>query len=139
EKNQSVPTGSPVTQGQDRADWTQPLVVSMADPRNLYYASQFVYKSTDLAVSWAKISPDLTRPDPGVPASLDAAAAEHVDRNQKRGVVYALSPPPLSAALLWAGTDDGLIQLSPDDGKTWNDVTPAAVTPWSRVTGIEAS
>src|SRR4051812_11590824 len=121
EKNQSISTGSPVMQGQDRADWTQPLVVSMADPRNLYYASQFVYKSTDLASSWTKISPDLTRPDPGVPASLDAAAAEHVDRNQKRGVVYALCPSPLSAPLVWAGTDDGLIQLSPDDGKTWND------------------
>jgi hypothetical protein len=111
----------------------------MADPRNLYYASQFVYKSADMAASWTKISPDLTRPEPGVPSTLDAAAAEHVDRNQKRGVVYALCPSPLTAPLLWAGTDDGLIQVSPDDGKTWNDVTPSAVTPWSRITGIEAS
>jgi hypothetical protein len=111
----------------------------MADPRALYYASQFLYKSTDLAATWTKISPDLTRPDPGVPPNLDAAAAEQVDRNGKRGVIYAVSPSPILVPLLWAGTDDGLIHVSTNDGKSWQNVTPTAVTSWSRVTGIEAS
>src|SRR4051812_29072852 len=96
ETNQLVSgTTAPVTQGVDRADWTQPLVISMADPHALYYASQFLYKSTDAAATWTKISPDLTRPDPGVPANLDAAAASHTDRNDKRGVIYAVAPSPL--------------------------------------------
>ncbi len=132
-------TTAPVTQGVDRADWTQPLVISMADPHALYYASQFLYKSTDAASSWTKISPDLTRPDPGIPPNLDAAAAAHTDRNEKRGVIYAVAPSPLVVPMLWVGTDDGLIHLTMNDGKTWQNVTPPPVTSWSRVTGIEAS
>src|SRR5262249_49852188 len=60
-------------------------------------------------------------------------------RNGKRGVIYAVAPSPLQAPLIWIGTDDGLIQVTPDDGKSWRDVTPQAMTAWSRVTGIEAS
>jgi len=123
----------------ERADWTQPLVFSKADPRALYYASQFVYKSIDGAKTWAQLSGDLTRADPGVPPNLDAAAAAHVDRNAKRGVVYTIAPSPLSAPTVWVGTDDGVIQLTVDDGKSWQDVTPTALTAWSRVTMIEAS
>ena len=115
------------------------LVLSPADPRALYYANQFQFKSTDGAKSWKVISPDLTRPDPGIPPNLDAAAAAQVDRNAKRGVIYTIAPSPKAAALIWIGTDDGLIQLTTDDGKTWRDVTPAALTPWSRVTMLEAS
>jgi photosystem II stability/assembly factor-like uncharacterized protein len=122
-----------------RADWTQPLVFSPADPRALYYANERLYKSSDGARTWTAVSPDLTRADPGVPATLDAAAAAQVDRNGKRGVIYAVSPSPLDAPLLWIGTDDGLIQRSTNDGGSWTNVTPPAMTPWSRVTGIEAS
>jgi len=122
-----------------RGDWTQPLVLSPADPHALYYANQFLFKTTDGAKSWKVISPDLTRPDPGVPPNLDAAAAAQVDRNAKRGVIYTIAPSPKIAALIWIGTDDGLIQLTTDDGKTWRDVTPAVLTPWSRVTMLEAS
>ena len=111
----------------------------MADPRALYYASETVYKSIDTAQTWTKISGDLTRPDPGIPANLDAAAAAQVDRNQKRGVVYALAPSPLVIPMVWAGTDDGLIHVTMNDGKHWQDVTPPPLTPWSRVTSIEAS
>ena len=132
-------TTSPTTAGDDRGDWTQPLVLSKADPRSLYYASQYLYKSTDSARTWTKISADLTRPDPGIPPNLDAAAAEHTDRNGKRGVIYAVAPSPLLVPMLWVGTDDGLIQVTTNDGKTWQNVTPPAVTSWSRVTGIEAS
>jgi len=123
----------------DRADWTQPLVLSPADPHALYYASQFLYKTTDAARTWTRISGDLTRLDPGAPATLDAAAAAQTDRNGKRGVIYAVSPSPLRAPMVWIGTDDGLIQLTLDDGASWRDMTPPAITAWSRVTGIEAS
>src|SRR5689334_5793417 len=138
--NQPAPaTPVPLQQGVDRADWTQPLVFSKADTKALYYASQFVYKSPDSGQSWSKISGDLTRPDPGAPPNLDAGAKEHTDRNGNRGVVYAVSPSPMQAPLVWVGTDDGLVHVTPDDGKTWQNVTPSAITAWSRVTSIEAS
>ncbi len=54
------------------------------------------------------------------------------------GVVYTISPSPLSATTVWVGTDDGLIQVTRDDGKTWTDVTPPAMTPWSKVSQVEA-
>ncbi|HYX82711.1 MAG TPA: glycosyl hydrolase, partial [Gemmatimonadales bacterium] len=122
-----------------RGDWTQPLVLSAADPHALYYANQFLFKSTDGAKSWKVISPDLTRANLSVPSTLDAAAAAQVDRNGKRGVIYTIAPSPKLAPLIWVGTDDGLIQVTTDAGKTWRDVTPAALTPWSRVTMLEAS
>ena len=122
-----------------RADWTQPLVFSRADPHSLYYANQYLFKSVDGATSWRRISPDLTRPDPGVPANLDATAAAQVDRNGKRGVIYTIAPSPLQAPVIWVGTDDGLIHLTTDDGATWQNLTPAALTTWSRITMMEAS
>jgi hypothetical protein len=122
-----------------RADWTQPLVLSKVGAHALYYGAQFLFRSADEAKSWSRISPDLTRENPGAPSTLDATAAAATDRNGKRGVIYTIAPSPLSAPLLWIGTDDGYIQLTPDDGASWRNVTPAAMTPWSRVTMIEAS
>jgi photosystem II stability/assembly factor-like uncharacterized protein len=132
-------TTSPKSPETARGDWTQPLVFSQADPHSLYYANQFLFKTTDGARTWTQISPDLTRPDPGIPSTLDATAAAATDRNGKRGVIYTIAPSPLRAPLVWIGTDDGLIQLTQDDGKTWTNVTPRAMTSWSRVTMIEAS
>jgi hypothetical protein len=98
-----------------------------------------LYKSIDTATTWQAISPDLTRPDPGVPGSLDTASANDTDRNGKRGVIYAVTPSSLLVPMVWIGTDDGLVQLTTNDGRSWQDVTPPPMTPWSRVTGIEAS
>jgi photosystem II stability/assembly factor-like uncharacterized protein len=132
-------TTAPRTTDCARTDWTQPLVFSRADPKALYYSNQYVFKTTDGAQTWTQISQDLTRPDPGVPPSLDATAAAQVDRNGKRGVVYTVAPSPMVAPTVWVGTDDGLIHVTTDDGKNWQNVTPSALTPWSRVTMIDAS
>ena len=132
-------TASPQAPDCARTDWTQPLVFSKADPKSLYYSNQYVFKTSDGAQTWKQISPDLTRPEPGIPPNLDATAAAQVDRNGKRGVVYTIAPSPLAAPTIWVGTDDGLIHVTTDDGKNWQNVTPSALTPWSRVTMIEAS
>lgn len=131
-------TTSPQSPAPGRKDWTQPLVFSRADPRALYYGNQFLFKTTDLAATWKTISPDLTRKDPGIPANLDAAAAADVG-NDRRGVIYTIAPSPLLVPMVWIGTDDGLIQLTTDDGKSWTDVTPKEMTSWSKVTMMEAS
>ena len=136
-KNVSPERGA--TPGQFRHAWTQPLVFSQADKHALYFANQFLYKTTNGGESWTQISQDLTREDPGVPANLNEAAAADAPEGKRRGVVYTIAPSPLRAPMIWIGTDDGLIQLTKDDGKTWQNVTPPALTSWSKVVMIEAS
>ncbi|HEU5130547.1 MAG TPA: hypothetical protein VFT26_00545, partial [Pyrinomonadaceae bacterium] len=136
-KNVSPERGA--TPGQFRHAWTQPLVFSKADRHALYYANQFLYKTTNGGESWTQVSPDMTREDPGVPSNLNEAAAADAPANKRRGVIYTIAPSPLSAPTIWIGTDDGLIHLTKDDGKTWQNVTPPAMTSWSKVVMIEAS
>ncbi len=122
-----------------RHTWTLPLVFSQADPHALYFADQFLFKTTNGGESWTQVSPDLTREDPGVPPNLDAATAADAPKEKRRGVIYTIAPSPLRATTIWVGTDDGLIQRTDDDGKTWAAVTPTALTPWSKVVMLEAS
>ena len=138
-ENKSVSPERGATPGQYRHAWTQPLVFSKADPHALYYANQFLYKSTNGGESWTQISADMTREDPGVPSNLNEAAATHAPADKRRGVIYTIAPSPLRAPTIRIGTDDGLIHLTKDDGKTWQNVTPPALTSWSKVVMIEAS
>ena len=123
-----------------RSAWTLPLAFSRRGKRALYFADQRLYRTLDGGDHWTQISPDLTRPDAGIPSNLDAPTAaddDHVDK--RRGVIYTVAPSTLSAASLWVGTDDGLVWRSDDAGAHWREVTPRALTPWSKVAGIELS
>ena len=121
-----------------RSTWTLPLAFGI--DRALYAAHQVVFRTRDGGAHWETISGDLTRPSPVVPPTLDAATiADTAVRGPQRGVVYALAPSPLRANTLWAGTDDGRVQLTPDGGRSWHDVTPSALSAWSKVGIIEAS
>ncbi|MGA3019545.1 MAG: hypothetical protein ABSF62_20655 [Bryobacteraceae bacterium] len=123
----------------NRKTWTLPQVFSQADEA-LYYANQFVMRSRDRGRTWEKISPDLSRLRPPVPANLDPVTAKDIDEQMtdRFGVVYTIGPSPLQATTVWVGTDDGLIHVTRDDGKHWTDVTPPAMTAWSKVSQIEA-
>ena len=129
----------PVRRGGYRYDRTLPLVFSPTDPHQLYFAANVVFETIDGGKNWKVISPDLTRPSYETPASLGVFAAGDPEKGQHRGVVYALAPSFLEKGTLWAGTDDGLIHLTRDGGKTWSDVTPPALSPWSKVSILEAS
>jgi len=122
----------------NRKTWTLPQVFSQADEA-LYYANQFVMRSRDRGRTWEKISPDLARLNPPVPATLDPVTAKDIDQQMttRFGVVYSIGPSPLQAATVWVGTDDGLIHVTRDDGKNWTNVTPPAMTAWSKVSQIE--
>jgi photosystem II stability/assembly factor-like uncharacterized protein len=123
-----------------RHTWTNPLVFSLADPHALYFGNQYVFRTTDGAEHWTRISDDLTRPNAIDPPNLDAATAADFDKDRgKGGVVYTIAPSPRRAPLVWIGTDDGLIKVTADDGRTWQDVSPKELTPWSKVVMIEAS
>ncbi|HEX2688509.1 MAG TPA: hypothetical protein VHN14_17885, partial [Kofleriaceae bacterium] len=125
--------------GAYRADRTQPIVFSPVRPNVLYYATNVLFESSNGGQTWKAISPDLTRPTPGLPPSIGALAATNPAAADQRGVIYALAPSFKSANTLWAGTDDGKLWLTRDGGKRWADLTPAALTPWSKVTQLEAS
>src|SRR5437588_4134793 len=122
-----------------RHTWTLPLVFSKADPHALYFSDQFLFKTTNGGESWTQISPDLTREDPGVPPNLDEATAADAPEGKRRGVIYTIALSPLRAPLIWVGTDDGYIQMTNDDGKTWQNVTPPELPAWSKVVMMDAS
>jgi photosystem II stability/assembly factor-like uncharacterized protein len=120
-----------------RADRTEPLLFAPQDPHTLYYAANRLWRTRDGGASWQAVSPDLARAAGDVPASVGALHPKGAER--QRGVIYALGLSALDAGRLWAGTDDGLVWLSVDGGANWSNVTPPALTPWSKVTQIEAS
>jgi photosystem II stability/assembly factor-like uncharacterized protein len=138
EQNQQIPP-TLAHPGHYRRTWTLPLVFSPIDAHVLYFGSQEVFRTSDGGSSWQIISPDLTRQEPGVPANLDPPTVEDAREGKRRGVIYTIGPSSVRAGEIWVGTDDGLVQLTRDDGKTWQDVTPRELTPWSKVTHIEAS
>ena len=140
--NVAAPLGQlppPDPKNPNRKTWTLPEVFSPADEA-LYYSNQFVFRTRDRGRKWEKISPDLTRVNPTLPANLDPVTAKDIDEQvtDRFGVVYTISPSPLSATTVWVGTDDGLIHVTTNDGKSWQDVTPPAMTAWSKVSQVEA-
>ncbi len=135
------PMGHSAIDAKYRMQWTFPIVVSPHDPKVIYVGSSVVFKTTDEGESYTAISPDLTRNDPrtlgpsGGPITLDQTSVEYY------GTVFALAESPVTRGVLWAGTDDGLVQLSRDAGKTWTNVTPPLLKEreWARISIIEAS
>jgi photosystem II stability/assembly factor-like uncharacterized protein len=125
--------------GDYRRTWTLPLVFSPLEKNVLYFSSQVLFRTADGGGSWQVISPDLTREDPGAPPNLDPPTVADAGKEKRRGVIYSLGPSYVRKGEIWAGTDDGLIQLTRDEGKTWSNVTPPEITAWSKVTRIEAS
>jgi photosystem II stability/assembly factor-like uncharacterized protein len=115
---------------------TMPLMWSPLNPNVLYYTSNVVWKSVDHAHTWTRISPDLARQTWAVPPSAGRYAKTVTPT--PRGAITALSPSPKSSAVLWAGTDDGNIQVTTDGGITWRNVTPPQIQPWTRIFNIEA-
>jgi photosystem II stability/assembly factor-like uncharacterized protein len=122
-----------------RFQWTAPIVISPQEPNTVYYGGERIFKTTDGGMHWEAISPDLTRNDKtkqipsGGPVTIDDTGTEYYD------TVFAIAPSPLVKGLIWAGTDDGLVQVTRDEGKNWSNVTPKDLAEWSRVSLIEAS
>jgi photosystem II stability/assembly factor-like uncharacterized protein len=129
----------PVRTGTYRWVRTMPLVFSPRDPRVLYLGANVLFQTTNGGQRWQTISPDLTRPSYDVPATLGAFTALDPEQGKHRGVIYSIAPSPRRAGLIWVGTDDGLIHVTHSGGRTWRDVTPPALTAWSKVAGLEAS
>lgn len=123
----------------ERFQWTYPIVFDPQDKGTLYTSSQHVWRSTNGGQSWDRISPDLTRHDPatlaasGGPITLDQTGVETY------GTVFALAPSRLEKGVIWAGSDDGLVHITRDNGRTWADVTPRGWPKYLKITTIEDS
>ena len=125
--------------GKYRFNRTAPLIFSPLDPHILYLGSNVLFKTTDGGISWQIVSPDLTREAPGVPTSLGVFVESDKDKGKHRGVIYSLAPSPKDVNVIWAGTDDGLIHVTHDEGTIWQNVTPPDLTPWSKLAQMDAS
>jgi photosystem II stability/assembly factor-like uncharacterized protein len=107
-----------------RANWNTPVAVSPHDPSIIYYGTQKVLRSTDRGATWSEISPDLTRNDPekqgrnGGPLTPENVGAEFYN------TIFYIVESPHEENLIWVGSDDGLVHLTRDGGKSWNDVSP---------------
>src|SRR5581483_132489 len=127
-----------VRSGKVRFLRTEPILFSPKDPSVLYLAGNVLFKTTDGGHSWGVISPDLSRPDPGVPQNF-AVFTQDGHKVDRRGVIYAVAPSFQDVNVIWAGTDDGLIHVTRDGGQTWTNVTPPELTAWSKVAQLETS
>ena len=130
---------APLRGGPYRFVRTMPILFSPTDPKSLYLASNVLFRTRDGGHSWDVLSPDLTRESYETPPSLGIFAPLDPEKGRHRGVIYALAPSPKDGGVIWAGTDDGLIHVTRDGGKSWKNVTPKALTPWSKVSLLEAS
>ena len=125
--------------GEFRFNRTAPLIFSPANPHVLLLGSNVLFETSDGGMTWQIISPDLTRPDPGSPASLGVFVKSDPAQGRHRGVIYSIAPSPKDVKLIWIGTDDGQIQVTRDGGKSWTNVTPSELTPWSKLAQMDAS
>src|SRR5665213_953552 len=133
------PMGHDAKDAKYRVQWTFPLVLPSHNPSIMYMGSSVVFKSTDEGQHWTAISPDLTRHDPstlgasGGPITKDQTSVEYY------GTVFAIAESPVQAGLIWTGSDDGLIYITRDAGKSWTNVTPKDLPEWTRISIIEPS
>ena len=118
---------------------TMPILFSPLDPKLLFFATNHLWQTRDAGQNWQQLSPDLTRKTFAVPASVGKFRDRPTAQPRQRGVIYTVAPSPLDKNRIWAGTDDGLIHLTTDSGKTWTEVTPPQIAAWWKVSLMDAS
>lgn len=124
--------------GSFRYSWITPLAISPRPPHAIYQASQLLWRSTDGGRSWQTISPDLTG---AAPEAVRCAGDVRVEDATAcgYGVIFAIAPSPAADGLVWVGSDNGRVQLTRDEGRSWQDVTPPGMADWTKVNIIDAS
>ena len=123
----------------ERWQWTYPIILSYADPNVLYASSQRIWKSTNGGDSWVAISPDLTRHDPKTMGDSGGPITHDMNSPEIYGTVFSIGPGKKDANLIWSGSDDGIVQLTRDGGKSWTNVTPSDMPDLGRVSQIDGS
>ena len=132
-----------VRSGKYRFIRTAPVLFNPIDKKTLYYAGNVLFKTTNGGNKWDIISPDLSRDSADVvnniPGNVGIYNNGDVKKMKRRGVIYTVAPSYVDINTIWCGTDDGLIHVTHDGGKTWTNVTPPQITSWSKVSLMDAS
>lgn len=123
----------------ERWQWTYPIIFSHVDPNVLYTSSQRVWKTTNGGDTWEAISGDLSRHDPQTMGDSGGPITHDMNSPEIYGTVFSLAPGKKDINVVWAGSDDGLVHVTRDHGKTWTNVTPAAMPDLGRVSQLDGS
>src|SRR6185436_3205721 len=123
----------------ERWQWTYPIIFSPVDPNVLYTSSQHVWKTTNDGQTWDKISPDVTRHDPKTMQESGGPITHDMNSPEIYATVFSLAPGKTDVNVIWAGSDDGVVHVTRDGGKTWINVTPKEMPDLGRVSQIDAS
>lgn len=132
-------SGEPASSLPERWQWTFPIVFSPHDARTLYISSQHVWRTTNDGQTWERISPDLTKADTKTLGHSGGPITGDMNGPEIFATVFALAPSRIERGLIWAGSDDGLVHVTRDDGKSWTNVTPPGTPALGRVSTIEPS
>jgi len=132
-------SGMPASALKERWQWTFPIVFSPVDPKVIYTSSQHLWKSTTQGQRWERISPDLTRNDPATLGDSGGPITKDQNGPEIYGTIFSVAPSRHDVNTIWTGSDDGLVQITRDGGKTWQNVTPAGMGEFNRISLIEAS
>ncbi len=117
---------------------TAPVIFSPVDNKSLFYGGNVIFKTMNGGNSWDVISPDLSREKWDVPKSVGIYATTEMETMSRRGVVYTVAPSYKDINTIWAGTDDGLIHVTRNGGKSWSNITPPELKSWAKVSLIDA-
>jgi len=132
-------SGEPSSALPERWQWTFPIVFSPLNANKLYTCSQHVWVSEDDGQSWTKISPDLTYADPNTLGDTGGIITNDMNGPEIYATVFALAPSNYDENVIWAGSDDGLVHITMDHGKTWQNITPKDMPKDTRISIIEES
>ncbi len=132
-------SGEPAKDVVERWQWTYPILFSYTNPNVLYTSSQRVWKTINGGDTWVAISGDLSRHDPKTMQDSGGPITHDMNSPEIYGTVFSLAPGKKDGNLIWAGSDDGLVHVTRDEGKTWTNVTPAAMPDFGRVSQLDGS
>jgi photosystem II stability/assembly factor-like uncharacterized protein len=132
-------SGEPSSALVERVQWTYPIIFSPVDPNVLYAGTQHVWKTTNGGQTWDSISGDLTRHDPKTMGNSGGPITHDMNGPEVYATVFAIGPGKTDVNVIWAGSDDGLIHVTRDGGRSWANVTPKGMPDFGRVSVIDAS
>jgi photosystem II stability/assembly factor-like uncharacterized protein len=132
-------SGEPSSEIRERWQWTYPIIFSPVDPKTLYVSSQRLWKTTDGGQTWSALSGDLTRHDPKTQGKSGGPITGDMNGPEVYGVIFSVGPSKRDVNVIWTGSDDGLVHVTRDGGKTWTNVTPPGMPEFGRVSQIDAS
>ena len=132
-------SGEPSKDIRERWQWTFPIVFSKMDPKRLYVSSQRLWMTVDGGRSWTALSGDLTRHDPMTQEKSGGPITGDMNGPEVYGVIFSVAPGKRDVNVIWTGSDDGLVHVTRDGGKTWTNVTPKEMPDFGRVSQMDAS